>query len=161
MTPQQERDYLQQSLDEAVRSVAAGGGPFAALIVHQGRIIARASNGVTRLNDPSAHAEVEAIRRAAAHLKHPHLADCTLYSSCMPCPMCLATALWAHIPRIVFAASAEQAAHAGFDDSALAHRLYGQASPVNLPPDLLVQYPLQHANAPFEAWLAKADRQPY
>ncbi|MES3008734.1 MAG: nucleoside deaminase [Pseudomonadota bacterium] len=156
-----DRELLQQCIDHAVASVAGGGGPFAAMIVREGQVLAMASNCVTLHSDPTAHAEVGAIRKAAALLGDPHLQDCVLYSSCEPCPMCLAASLWAHVTRIVYAAPHAEAVRAGFDDTAFALQLFGQTTPVALPAGRLQQLQLPDAGAPFDAWLAKPNRQPY
>lgn len=93
------------------------GGPFGAVIVKDGMVVAEASNTVTVDNDPTAHAEVNAIRKACAALGTFDLSGCELYTSCEPCPMCLAACYWAHIDRVYYAADREDAAAAGFDDS--------------------------------------------
>ena len=156
-----DREFLQQCIDHAVASVADGGGPFAAMIVRDGQVLGLASNCVTLHDDPTAHAEVGAIRQAAVLIGDPHLQNCVLYSSCEPCPMCLAASLWAHVTRIVYAASHVEAVRAGFDDTAFALQLFGQVNPVALPEGRLQQLQLAGAGAPFDAWLAKPDRQPY
>lgn len=113
----QDRQFLDEAIEISKNNVANGaGGPFGAVIVKSGNIISRAANTVTGSNDPTAHAEMDAIRGAAKQLNHYHLNECTLYSSCEPCPMCLAAAYWARIERIVFANTMEQAAKIGFDD---------------------------------------------
>lgn len=155
--------YLQECVRLAEASVGSGGGPFAALIVYRGEVIARACNQVTHNCDPTAHAEVEAIRQAARQHGNPHLTGAVLYASCEPCPMCLAAILWAQIPRVRFAADHRQAHRAGFDDTRIALNLYGQATPASLEADWLDlrHHPIPEASAPFDAWLAKADRTPY
>jgi guanine deaminase len=153
--------YLKKCIELALDSVACGGGPFGAIVVRGKEILSQSANCVTNQNDPTAHAEVQALRSAAAKVGSPHLPDCTLYASCEPCPMCLAAAMWAHIPRIVFTATHEDATNAGFDDTAIALELYGQPSPVNLAPDRLIHLPLSEATKPFNAWLAKTNRKPY
>ena len=109
--------YMQQAISLATENVRTGrGGPFGALIVRGGRVIAAAANAVTRTNDPTAHAEVNAIREACRALGTYDLRGATLYSSCEPCPMCLAAALWARVDGLYYGATAEDAAAAGFDD---------------------------------------------
>lgn len=100
-----------------VHSASGVNGPFGSVVARHGEVVGRGWNQVVERRDPTAHAEVVAIRDAAATLGTHVLADCTLYSSCEPCPMCLAAAYWAHIPRVVFAAGKEDAAAAGFDDA--------------------------------------------
>jgi tRNA(Arg) A34 adenosine deaminase TadA len=104
------------------------GGPFGAVVVRGGEIVARGWNRVTGTNDPTAHAEVVAIREACRILGRFHLEDCELYASCEPCPMCLAAAHWARLKVVHYAATREDAAAAGFDDAAM----YAEA---NLPPE--------------------------
>ncbi|MGC8732331.1 MAG: nucleoside deaminase [Halothiobacillaceae bacterium] len=159
MTLNADTTFLREAILLATTSVAAGGGPFGALIVRNGQVVGRGQNTVTLDCDPSAHAEINAIRAAARTLSHPHLDDCVLYTSCEPCPMCLAASLWAHIPRIVYAASHAEATRAGFDDTPIALALYGAPSPAACP--CLHHHPLPEAAQPFDAWLAKQDRVPY
>ncbi|MEW6765045.1 MAG: nucleoside deaminase [Pseudomonadota bacterium] len=159
MTPDKDAIYLREAIELASASVLAGGGPFGALVVRDGMIIGRGQNTVVRDSDPSAHAEVNAIRAAAHALGRPHLDECTLYASCEPCPMCLATSLWAHIPRIVYAASHDQATRAGFDDTPIAEALYGGAHPAAC--HRLHHHPLPEATQPFDQWLNKQDRVHY
>jgi guanine deaminase len=140
------------------RMLEGRGGPFGAVIARDGVIVARGWNAVTSTNDPTAHAEVVAIRRAGRKLGTFNLEGCVLYSSCEPCPMCLAAAYWARVDRLVHAASRDDAARAGFDDAFI----YDQ---VPLPPDdrslATSQLLRPEAVAVFEAWLAKSDRVPY
>tara|TARA_R110002072_G_scaffold269868_3_gene429630 strand:- start:187795 stop:188280 length:486 start_codon:yes stop_codon:yes gene_type:complete len=161
MPNSRDRAHLHRAIELAVTSVANGGGPFGAVIARNGQIIAEAANQVTLLCDPTAHAEVQAIRKAGTALGRPHLNDCVLYASCEPCPMCLAATLWAHIPTIIFAAGHSEAVRAGFADTAIAGQLYGQAKPLAPASGLITQIHLPEAKAPFDAWLAKADRQAY
>ncbi len=101
----------------ATENVRAGGGPFGAVIVRGDRVVGEGVNRVTALHDPTAHAEVVAIRAAGHALQTHDLSGCTLFASCEPCPMCLGAILWARLDRIIFAATKEDAAAAGFDDS--------------------------------------------
>jgi len=100
----------------ALKNIELGGGPFGAVIVRDGRIISKSGNQVTLNNDPTAHAEVMAIRKAAKKLKTWDLSDCEIYCTCEPCPMCLAAIYWAHIPIIYYGARKEDAKETGFDD---------------------------------------------
>jgi len=118
-----DRDFLRQAIDLANRSVDEGGGPFGAVIVRKGLVIGRGNNRVTLDNDPTAHAEVQAIRDACRKEKDFSLSGSVLYASCEPCPMCMAAIYWARIERVVFAASGEDASHAGFDDRWIAREL--------------------------------------
>lgn len=110
-------DYLQRSIDLAVDSAESGGGPFGAVIVAGGKVLAAASNKVTSSCDPTAHAEVVAIREACEYVQSHQLTGCVLYASCEPCPMCLGAIYWARLDAVYYAATREQAAEAGFDDS--------------------------------------------
>src|SRR5215813_15174684 len=109
--------FLEQAIELAVENVRRDGGPFAALVVKDGVVIATGVNQVTRTNDPTAHAEIVAIREACRVLGDFQLSGCDLYASCEPCPMCLGAIYWARPSRVFFAATHEQAAAAGFDDS--------------------------------------------
>jgi guanine deaminase len=134
------------------------GGPFGAVIVHENRIIAEGWNQVTSINDPTAHAEVMAIRSAASRLSRFSLEGCTLYTSCEPCPMCLAAAYWARLDRLVYAASREDAAAIGFDDALIYHELALPISQRRLPMQQMLR---DEATQVFAAWHAKADKIPY
>jgi tRNA(Arg) A34 adenosine deaminase TadA len=112
-----DEEYLRRAIALATANVAAGGGPFGAVIVREGHVIAEGANRVTAAHDPTAHAEVVAIRAAGQALQSHDLSGCTIFASCEPCPMCLGAILWARLDRIVYAATKEDAAAAGFDDS--------------------------------------------
>ena len=134
------------------------GGPFGAVIVRKGKIIARGWNQVTSTNDPTAHAEVVAIRDACRKLRDFRLQGCELYTSCEPCPMCLSAIYWARLDRIYYAATRHDAAEAGFDDAFLYRE-------IPLPPEsrTLPCRPLLHheAVAAFADWKSKVDKTPY
>lgn len=153
-----ELDYLREAIRTAEESVAGGGGPFGAVIVKDGEVIARAANRVTLDHDPTAHAEVRAIREACARLGTHDLTGAVLYSSCEPCPMCLGAIYWAHIGRVVYAASKEDAAAAGFDDAFIYRELEKAAGERNLP---AVQQLPEEGKRPFRLWLEKDDRATY
>lgn len=109
---------MERAIRLSVEHVRAGlGGPFAALVVRNGAVIAEGANQVTALNDPTAHAEIVAIRAACQALRNFQLSDCELYTTCEPCPMCLGAIYWAQLKKIHYAATREDAAEAGFDDS--------------------------------------------
>jgi guanine deaminase len=110
--------FIEYVIELAIKNVASGnGGPFAAVIVKEGEIVATGVNSVTAENDPTSHAEIKAIRNACSELNNYQLDDCTIYSSCEPCPMCLGAIYWARPNRLVFAADKQEAANAGFDDN--------------------------------------------
>lgn len=150
--------FLREAIDLAVKSVQRGGGPFGALVMRGGEVVARAANCVTLENDPTAHAEIKAIRTACEALGDFQLSGCTLYTSCEPCPMCLGAIYWARLERVVYAATREEAAAAGFDDA----MIYRDIS--LLPQERRI--PMQQAlpdegERPFEAWAAQEDRTEY
>ena len=109
--------FMRKAIDLSIESVKNGGGPFGAVIVKDGKIIAQASNSVTKNNDPTAHAEVNAIRIATKKLNNFDLSGCEIYSSCEPCPMCLGAIYWAKIDKLYFANTKIDAKNIGFDDS--------------------------------------------
>jgi guanine deaminase len=150
--------WLDAVVSRATQNVSDGGGPFAALVVRGDDIVAEGVNRVTRDLDPTALAEVVAIRSACQAVGDFTPTGCVLVSSCEPCPLCLAAALWARVDEIVYAADRHDAARGGFDDLAfydLFDRLRDQWSlPVG-------QRSTPSATAPFDAWLAKTDRVDY
>lgn len=110
------KQFMLRAIELAKESAKSGGGPFGAVIVKNGKIVAEASNSVTLDNDPTAHAEVNAIRKACKALQTFDLSGCILYTSCEPCPMCLSSSYWAHIDKLYYAGDRNDAAEAGFDD---------------------------------------------
>ena len=111
-----ENNFLKQAIDISAKNIGQGGGPFGAVIVKDGEVIAATGNSVTNTNDPTAHAEVNAIRLAAKKLNTFDLSGCEIYSSCEPCPMCLGAIYWARIDKLYFAANKTDAKNAGFSD---------------------------------------------
>jgi guanine deaminase len=147
-------EFLRRAIELATQNVVTGaGGPFAALIVRDGRVIAEAVNTVTATNDPTAHGEVNAIRAAARALGTFTLAGCDLYTSCQPCPMCLAAAYWARIEAVYYGASAADAARAGFDDAFLYDEFREDQAVRALPATQLLG---DEAWVSFAAWIASA-----
>lgn len=144
--------FLRRAIELAVHNVTSGaGGPFAALIVRNGEIVGEAANTVTATNDPTAHGEVNAIRAACRTLGTFTLAGCELYTSCEPCPMCLAASYWARLDAVFYGASAADAARAGFDDSFLYGEFRKEQAARLLP---ATQMLAEEAWAAFAAWLA-------
>jgi guanine deaminase len=142
--------FLLRAIELAVENTLQHrGGPFGAVVVHDGEIIAEGTNLVTSTNDPSAHAEIVAIRNACNKLDSFQLNGCVLYSSCEPCPMCLAAIYWARLDRIVFAADRQDAAAAGFDDDFLYRELSLPIEQRSLPVDQLHR---EEAIAAFDVW---------
>jgi tRNA(Arg) A34 adenosine deaminase TadA len=160
MQPSANPEFLRRAIALATRNVESGaGGPFGAVIVRDGRIIAEGVNTVTVANDPTAHAEVNAIRAAAKALGTFSLAGCVLYTSCEPCPMCLAAAWWARLDTLYYGASAEDAARAGFDDAFLYDELRKSPAERKLLP--ATQLLGEEAWASFAAWIASAHKIAY
>jgi guanine deaminase len=149
---------IQQTIELALENVRRNGGPFAALVVKDGIVIATGCNQVTRANDPTAHAEMVAIREACRVLGDFQLAGCEVYTSCEPCPMCLGALYWARPERVYFAATAADAAAAGFDDSFIYQQIAVPHSERTIPMIHVVQ---EHATRPFELWVNKPDRAAY
>jgi tRNA(Arg) A34 adenosine deaminase TadA len=111
-----EGKFLRRAVELAAESIDKGGGPFGAVITKDGNIIAEGANMVVLSNDPTAHAEVSVIRKASVKLNTFNLSDCTLYTSCEPCPMCLGAIYWAGIKRVIYSSDRNRAAKAGFND---------------------------------------------
>jgi len=127
--PPEAAGYLARAVALAVRNVGSAGGPFGALVAAPDGQVFEGTNRVTATNDPTAHAEVVAIRTACAGLGRFDLSGCVLYSSCEPCPLCLSAALWARLDRVYFAADRHAAAAAGFDDAAFYDYIHGYSGP--------------------------------
>ncbi|CAM3575122.1 nucleoside deaminase [Occultella aeris] len=155
--PRQEH-WLAEAVALARSNVADGGGPFGALVVRGGQILGSGVNRVTRDNDPTAHAEVCAIRAAASALGDYRLTGTVLYTSCEPCPLCLSAALWARVDRVVYAADRYDAARGGFDDLAFYELFAKDRSEWDTP---VVSLEVPGAAAPFDDWLARPDRVEY
>ena len=154
------RDLLAEAVDLAEANVADGGGPFGALVVRGDVVVGRGVNRVVADRDPTAHAEVVAVRDACRRLGTHDLGGCLLVASCQPCPLCRSAAWWARVARVVHAATAADAARAGFDDAVLADEL---RVPAGGP-----QARLRHehvvvpgADRPFRAWARAEARVPY
>ena len=150
--------WLGRAVEVASQNVADGGGPFGAVVVREGAEVAAAGNRVTRDLDPTAHAEVVAIRTACRALNTFSLAGTTLYASCEPCPLCLSAALWARVDRVVFAADRHDAERAGFDDREFYELLARDRATW---PNPVVEHRIARAGEPFEAWQAYTARTPY
>jgi guanine deaminase len=159
MASQPNPQWMRRAIALATENVTSGkGGPFGALIVRNGEILGEGANSVTATNDPTAHAEVTAIRAAAKLMNTFSLAGCELYTSCEPCPMCLAAAYWARVDAVYYAAGAEDAARAGFDDAFLYDEFRKPANARKLPETQLLR---DEAWTSFAAWLASPIKIPY
>jgi guanine deaminase len=159
MTAEPNPEFLRRAIALATRNVlTATGGPFAAVVVRDGKIVGEGANSVTAANDPTAHAEVNAIRAAARALGTFTLAGCELYTSCEPCPMCLAAAYWARLDAVYYGASAADAARAGFDDAFLYAELRKDSGQRKLSSTQLLA---DEAWASFAAWIAAPNKIEY
>jgi len=149
-------EFLQEAIRLSIENMQANeGGPFGAVIVRNGEIVGRGWNRVFATNDPTAHAEVIAIRDACTRLKTFLLQGCEIYTSCEPCPLCLAAIYWAHIDRIFYAASCNDAASAGFDDARLYQELRKPAHDRSIPAEQAMR---DEALVAMKAWTEKVDR---
>ncbi len=154
-----DRCFLSYAVELSRRQAAAGlGGPFGAIVVRDGLIIAEGGNEVTAGNDPTAHAEIVAIRRACSSIGNFSLAGATIYASCEPCPMCLAAIYWARLDRLVFANTRAEAAAIGFDD-ALIYDEIPKPFDQRLLPTLRLALP--EALEPFRIWQTSTTKVPY
>jgi tRNA(Arg) A34 adenosine deaminase TadA len=159
MSPDLDSLFLTRAVALSRAHMQAGhGGPFGAVLAMDRRIVAEGWNQVTTANDPTAHAEVVAIRRACSALGRFDLREATLYTSCEPCPMCLSAALWARIPRIVYANTREDAAAIGFDDAPFYEEVRKAPATTLTRMD---HRPSAEARAVFAAWAAKPDKVAY
>lgn len=149
---------IERAIRLSVENVAQGGGPFGAVVARGGEIVAEGVNRVTALNDPTAHAEVQAIRLAAQKLGRFDLSDCELYASCEPCPMCLGAIYWARLSRLYYAATQHDAAAAGFDDALIYREMALAPSLRRLPTASLSR---EEALEAFCRWREQADRIDY
>ena len=154
----EDRRYMQMAIDKATENVQQGGGPFGAVIVRDGEVLAVDGNSVVPDNDPTAHAEVNAIRHACRDLKTFNLAGCTLYASCEPCPMCLSSAYWAGVSRLCFAATRDDAAEAGFSDAFIYDQLDLPVDQRSIPCHTFMR---DEAQQSFVAWNEKTDKTEY
>ena len=150
--------FMREAIKLSAESVRSGGGPFGTVIVRNGEIIARDENRVTVCNDPTAHAEVSAIREAAARLGTYDLSGCEIYSSCEPCPMCLGAIYWARLDKLYYAGTRADAANVGFDDAHIYEELPLEPSQRELPTQTLLR---EEAQQVFEAWASKLDKKEY
>lgn len=153
-----DEEYLRGALRLAEESAASGGGPFGAVIVRDAVVLGTGVNDVVGAADPTAHAEVVAIRDACRRLGTHELTGATVYASCEPCPMCLAAGWWARVDGIVFSADRHQAAAAGFDDAAVYAEVAAPLGERTLPVRQLLA---MEGENPFRTWAANASRVPY
>ncbi len=152
--------FMREAIALSVRSARIGGGPFGAVVVKDGKIIARGENRVVRKNDPTAHAEIIAIRQAASRLHTHDLTGCTMFSSSQPCPMCLAAIYWANMDAIYYAATCEDASSAGFRDEYLVYELKKEPEKREKPEEHMVSL-RQEAGEAFRIWKEDENRKEY
>ncbi len=148
--------FMARAIELSIENVrSGGGGPFAAVVVKGGEIIAEGTNRVTSTNDPTAHAEIVAIREACRKLGHFQLTGCEIYTTCEPCPMCLGAIYWARPERVYFANTAKDAAQIGFSDFFIAEQMQLPHDQKRIP---TVQMMREEAQAAFRAWENKSDK---
>jgi len=150
--------FMQKAIELSIVNVATGGGPFGAVIVKKGEIISDGTNNVTKKNDPTAHAEINAIRNASKKLKNFSLKGCEIYTSCEPCPMCLSAIYWANIDKIFYANTRKDAARIGFRDEHIYKEL---STPMKKRMFPLIQVNIKDAKKAFELWEYKKDKVSY
>ena len=150
--------YINHVIQEAILNIENNGGPFGAIIVLNNKIISTGVNSVTLDNDPTAHAEINAIRKAAKTLGKFDLTGCILYSSCEPCPMCLSAIYWAHIDKVYYASNRDDAHNAGFDDQFIYYELDKPIKDRKIPFENIYR---DKAAIIFEKWKNKIDKTLY
>lgn len=151
-------ELMQRAIELSINSVRNGGGPFGAVIAREGEIIAEGSNGVTIYNDPTAHAEVTAIRKACEKLGNFELKGCEIYTSCEPCPMCLGAIYWAHLDKIYYANDRKNAADIGFDDDFIYQEIEVKPQYRKKPSEILMR---EEGLEAFRIWNKKTDKIEY
>jgi len=152
-------DFMLQAVKEAFFGIRHNhGGPFGAIIVRNGKIIASAHNTVIKTNDPTAHAEVNAVRKAAKKLKRFDLSDCVIYTNCEPCPMCLGAVYWAHLDKMYYGNTKTDAKNIGFDDSFIYDEIELKLSKRRLKS---IQKLPEEAIKAFKAWANSSDKIEY
>ena len=150
---------MRQAIELALRNVReSSGGPFAALVVRQDEIISRGTNQVTAMNDPTAHAEIVAIRNACAALRNFQLTGCEIYTTCEPCPMCLGAIFWSRPAKVFYASTKEDAAAIGFDDSLIYSQITQPPPQRRIP---MLQILRDEALVSFREWEKKPDKVRY
>ena len=159
MSDSSKKQFMREAIALSLKSVRSGeGGPFGAVVVKDGKIIATGNNQVTSTNDPTAHAEVTAIRNACKILQTFQLKGCEIYTSCEPCPMCMGAIYWARPDRVYYGNTKAEAATIGFDDQFIYHELEIPFEQRKLPMFQLLQ---EEAIVAFQEWAAKPDKIEY
>ena len=153
------KKFMKEAIGLAEENLKSNlGGPFGAVVVKDGKIIGKGGNRVTSQNDPTAHAEIVAIREASKNLGTFDLSGCEIYTSCEPCPMCLSAIYWAHLDKLFYAATKDDAAKANFDDSMIYEEI---SKPKDQRKLQSVQLMREDAVKVFEKWIEKKDKIPY
>ena len=152
------KDFMRRAIALSEESVRTGGGPFGAVIVKDGVIVSEASNSVTIDHDPTAHAEVNAIRKATQRMGTFDLEGCEIYTSCEPCPMCLGAIYWAHLDRIYYANNRKDAARIGFDDDFIYKEIALKPQERHKQMEVLLS---EEAKEAFRMWEADGDKAEY
>ncbi len=155
---QEKHKFMEEAIKLSIENIKNGGGPFAAVIVKDGKVIAKAGNSVTKTNDPTAHAEVNTIRLAAKALNTFDLSGCEIYTSCEPCPMCLGAIYWARLDKIYYGNTKTDAKNIGFDDSFIYDEI---ATPIADRKIKTIQMDRDKAIKAFELWQASDDKIEY
>ncbi|MDX5422354.1 MAG: nucleoside deaminase, partial [Hymenobacteraceae bacterium] len=151
--------FMREAITLSIEKMQQGlGGPFGAVVVRNGAVVARGYNNVLSSNDPTAHAEVDAIRKACQALGTYQLTDCDLYTSCEPCPMCLGAIYWARFRKVYYGNTREDAAQVGFDDAFIYEEIGRAPEHRHIPMEQLLP---AEARAAFELWEQKEDKQDY
>jgi guanine deaminase len=154
-----DKKFMHEAIELSVNNVKSGkGGPFGAVVVKDGKIIARAANSVTSTNDPTAHAEVNAIREACKVLNTHQLTGCEIYTSCEPCPMCLGAIYWARPDKVYYANTKKDAAAINFDDDFIYQEI---AKPLDKREMKFIQLSREEALTAFDEWKKKIDKIEY
>ena len=153
-----DKQLMQKAINLSIENIGRGGGPFGAVIAKEGKIISTGVNRVTKNNDPTAHAEIDAIRKAARKLGTFDLSGCEIYASCEPCPMCLSAIYWAHLDKIYYANTKTDAKNIGFDDSFIYDEI--QLKPAERKVAMQRLLP-EEAKIAFEDWENKTDKIKY
>lgn len=158
---QDHTQFMQRALELATESAQKGTGPFGCVVVKEGKIIAEAHNQVTELKDPTAHAEVQAIRKACQVLDDFQLTGCTLYSSCLPCPQCFGAIYWARPDKVYYCNTADEAAQIGFDDAFIYQELENFTQSKNHENKMLSRLTVTEPLRAFEAWSNNSQKTEY
>jgi len=155
---EEHKKFMRIAIDIANQNIKSGGGPFGAIIVCNGKVVGKGANSVTNTNDPTAHAEILAIRDASKNLERFDLSDCIIYTSCEPCPMCLGAVYWAKIKTLYYGNNRKDAAKAGFDDDFIYREINLNITERSLD---MMQLLKNEAFITFQEWIKMPDKIEY